>query len=46
MPASEVSREIAPFLDDIRDHEHGKVLRAIIDSAYPCGKGTLGIKNT
>ncbi len=46
MPASEVSREIAPFLDDIRDHEHGKVLRAIIDSAHPGGKGTLGLKNT
>ena len=46
MPASEVSREIAPFLDDIRDHEHGKVLQAIIDSAHPGGKGTLGLKNT
>jgi hypothetical protein len=46
MTVSEVSRAIVPFLDEIRDQKHGEVLRAVIDSAHPGGRGALGIKNT
>jgi len=43
---SEVSREIVPLVDEIRDREQGDILNAIIDSAHPGGKGTLGVENT
>jgi hypothetical protein len=46
MTVTEVARSIAPLLDEIRDHEQGEILRGIIDSAHPGGRGTLGIRNT